>query len=99
MSSEARGIAHELRREYRFDVASDSFDVDLDRVTSIAVSRDGTPREEAPRPLTRKDKRREKTGRRKAKRILAKLGYNVRAKPREIEDTSSASVVAGVCHA
>jgi len=56
-NKESKSISHELFNEYRFDVASDSYDVDLDGETSITVSRTGVSRDEAPHPLSRKSKR------------------------------------------
>jgi hypothetical protein len=96
ISKEAKSLSRELWNEYQFDVASDSFEVDLDGKTSITVPRHGLPREEVPRSLTRTDKRRMKKDRRKRKRqlgILMKRGCS----PRQVtgyEDTSFTTVVA-----
>ena len=60
LSAEVRGISYELWSEYRFDVASDCYEVDLDGETSISVSRSGARLDEVPGTLTRKDKRKRK---------------------------------------
>jgi hypothetical protein len=67
---ERKALAVELRLDYQFDAASDTFDVDLNDKTSITVPRQGFRRDEAPRPLSRKDKRRRKKENRKAVRFL-----------------------------
>jgi hypothetical protein len=96
ISKESKSLARELSEQYRFDVASDCFEVDLDGKTSITVSRNGVPRNEVLHTLTRKDKRRMKKESRQAARqlgILTKRGCS----PRELtgyEDMSFATVVA-----
>ena len=70
LSKEAKSVAHELRHEYRFDIASDSYDVDLDGETSITVSCNGVRQDEAPHPLSRKNKRIARKRIRQAKRYL-----------------------------
>lgn len=101
VSKEGKSLSRELRNEYQFDVASDSFDVDLDGETSITVSRDGVCREEVPRPRTRKDKRRMKTECRRTLRRLRQLGFLTKrgCSPRQVtgyEDRSFTRVVAAV---
>ena len=68
ISKECRFIAEELAQE-RFDVATDTFDVELGK-TSITVSRTGTVCDKVHRPLTRRDKRKRRKAARKAQRQL-----------------------------
>jgi hypothetical protein len=100
-NKESKSIARELFNDYRFDVASDTYDVDLNGETSVTVSRSGVSPYEVPRAVTRKDKRRAKKTLRKAARqlqILTKRGCS----PRQVkghEDRSFAEMVAAVSHA
>jgi hypothetical protein len=97
-NKESKSISRDLFNEHRFDVAADTYDVDLDGETSITVPRSGMSRDEVPRAVTRKDKRRAKTTLRKAARqlqILTKRGCS----PRQVtgyEDKSFTTVVAAV---
>ena len=81
LNKERKAFALELRMEYRFDAASDSFDVDLNDKTSITVPREGFRRDEAPRPLNRKDKRRQKKEHRKAMRFFREFDARVGRDP------------------
>src|SRR5262245_56503674 len=65
LNKERKSLEQELWQGYRFDVARDAYEVDLDSETSITMPRNGSCRREVPRPLTRKDKRRAKTKQRK----------------------------------
>jgi len=72
LSKERQSIARELWQEYQFNVVDDTYEVDLDRRTSISVPREGSYRSSvlSPPHLTRKEKRiRKKMGRR-AERYL-----------------------------
>jgi hypothetical protein len=75
LSAEAKSLSHELWNEYRFDVAHDCYEVDLDDKISITVSRSGVHADEVPPSLTRKDKRKRKTECRKASRQLKQLRF------------------------
>jgi hypothetical protein len=81
LNSVRRAYAWELRNEYQFDVADDTFDVDLTDKVSITVPRDGLRHDEAPRSLTRKDKRRQKKEHRKAVRFLREFDARVGRNP------------------
>ena len=81
LNKERKAFALELQMEYRFDAASDTFDVDLNDKTSITVPRQGFRRDEPPRPLSRKDKRRQKTEHRKAVRFFREFDARVRRNP------------------
>ena len=81
LNKERKAFALELQMEYRFDAASDTFDVVLNDKTSITVPRQGFRRDEAPRPLSRKDKRRQKTEHRKAVRFLREFDARVGRNP------------------
>ena len=98
LSAEAKSLSRELREEYRFDAAHDSYELDLDGETSITFSRSGVCPKEVPGPLTRKDKRRRKTECRRALRQLEFLTKRGRS-PRRVrghEDGSFDTVVAAV---
>jgi hypothetical protein len=73
LNNERKSLARELWQEYQFDVARDAYEVDLDGETSITMPRNGSCRGEVPRPLTRKDKRRQRKEARKAQRFLRKF--------------------------
>jgi hypothetical protein len=77
LSSEMKFSKYELWSEYRYDVTSDTYEVNLNSETSITVPRNESYRYEDPRPLTRKDKRRRRKDARKAKRFLKE--FNERA--------------------
>jgi hypothetical protein len=70
LSKERKSRECDLWNEYRYDVTNDTYEVDLDGETSITMPREGLRRDEASRPLTRKDKRRRRKDVRKAKRFL-----------------------------
>jgi hypothetical protein len=70
LNKERKSFRRELWSEYRYDVTDDTYDVDLDGETSITMPGEGLRRDEAPRPLTRKDKRRLKKDQRTAARCL-----------------------------
>ena len=76
-NKEKESLRRELRREYRYDVTDDTYEVHLDSETSITMPREGLRRDEASRPLTQKDKRRQKKEQRKVKRFLKE--FNERA--------------------
>ena len=82
LDKERKSLRRELWSEYRYDVTSDTYDVDLDGETSITMPREGLRRDEAARPLTRKDKHRQKKGHRKAERFLRNLMRARREIPR-----------------
>ncbi len=67
LSKERKSLRRELWSEYRYDVTDDTYDVHLDSETSITMPREGLRRDEAHRPLTRKDKRRAKTEQRRTR--------------------------------
>jgi hypothetical protein len=70
LSKERKAFARDLWIEYRYHVTDDTYEVHLDSETSITMPREGRRRDEAPRPLTRKDKRRQRKDVRKAWRSL-----------------------------
>jgi hypothetical protein len=70
LSKEGKSLRRELWNGYRYDVTDDTYEVDLDGETSITMPREGLHRDEASRPLTRKDKRKRRKDVRKAKRFL-----------------------------
>jgi hypothetical protein len=102
INKEIKSLTLFLAEEYRFDVASDTFDVPVyadDDETSITVPRNGVYRDKDLGPLTRKDKRKMKKRVRKLtrlgiwKRIWTKRGCS----PRQVkgyEDKSLTPVVA-----
>jgi hypothetical protein len=99
LSKEAKSLARELWNGYQFDAATDSYDVDLNREHSITMPYNGAPRDEVPPTLTRKDKQRAKTERRRASRHLMQLGFLTKrgCSPRQVtghEDRSFAGMVA-----
>ena len=73
LNKERKSLEQELWQEYQFDVVRDAYEVDLDSETSINMPREGLRRDEASRPLTRKDKRKQKKEHRKAQRFLENL--------------------------
>jgi hypothetical protein len=73
LSKERKAIARDCKLELKFDVADDTYEVHLDSETSITMPREGLRRDETSRPLTRKDKRRQKKEHRKAQRFLENL--------------------------
>jgi hypothetical protein len=101
LSAEVKSLSCELWNEYRFDVAHDCYDVDLDDKTSVTVSRNGVILDEVRRPLARKDKRKRKTERRRALKQLKPQGFLTKrgCSPRQVkgyEDRSFGKVVAAV---
>ena len=99
LSAEVKSLSCKLWDEYRFDVAHDCYEVDLDDKTSITVSRNGVPLDEVRRPLTRKDKRKRKTERRRGLKQLKQQGFLTKRgrSPGQVtgyEDRSFATVVA-----
>jgi hypothetical protein len=72
LNKERKSLEQELWQEYRFDVARDVYEVDLDGETSITMPRNGSCRREVPRPLTRKNKRKLKKERRARRRDFSK---------------------------
>ena len=70
LSKERKSCECDLWNEYRYDVTNDTYEVDLDGETSITMPREGLRRDEASRPLTRKNKRRRRKDARKTKRFL-----------------------------
>ena len=103
LDKEKKSVRHELWSEYRYDVTNDSYDVDLDSETSITMPREGLRRDEAPRPLTRKDKRRQKKEHRKAERFLREFdvlaGRNPAQASRDTKTGVLAESVAAAWHA
>jgi len=101
LSKEAKSLARELWNGYQFDAATDSYDVDLNGEHSITMPYNGAPRDEVPPTLTRKDKQRAKTERRRASRHLMQSGFLTKrgCSPRQVtghEDRSFARMVAAV---
>jgi hypothetical protein len=105
-NKEKKSVARTLSRNHHFDVVSDSFEVEIADDVYATVpwpyGEDEELSDEAPQPLTRKDKRKSKTKRRKAER-------NLRIWRTQWEKSRAASVVrktralppvvAGMCHA
>jgi hypothetical protein len=103
-NKEKKSVARTLSRSHDFDVVSDSFEVEVgdDIYDTVPWTYSEDFRGEVPRALTKKDKRREKTKRRKAER-------NLRIWRTQWEKSRAASVVrktgvlppvvAGMCHA
>ena len=77
LSREKKSFARDCKLELEFDLADDTYEVHLDSETSITMPREGLRRDEASRPLTQKDKRRQKKEPRKVKRFLKE--FNERA--------------------
>jgi hypothetical protein len=73
LSKERKAIARDCKLELKFDVADDTYEVHLDSETSITMPREGLRRDEASRPLTRKDKTKQKKEHRKRQRFLENL--------------------------
>jgi electron transfer flavoprotein alpha subunit len=71
-NKEKKSVARTLSWRHHFDVVSDSFEVEIgdDIYDTVPWPYSEDFRSEVPRALTRKDKRREKTERRKAQREL-----------------------------
>src|SRR6266481_1693333 len=103
LSKERKSLRRELWSEYRYDVTDDTYDVHLDSETSITMPREGLRRDEAHRPLTRKDKRRRRKDARKTKRFLKKFNERAGRNPAQslvVRKTGALPpVVAGMCHA
>ena len=77
LNKEKESLRRKLWREYCYDVTDDIYEVHLDSETSITMPREELSRDEPSRPLTRKDKRRQKKFHRKVKRFLKE--FNERA--------------------
>jgi hypothetical protein len=73
LNKEKKSLRRELWREYCYDVTDNTYEVHLDSETSITMPREGLRRDEASRPLTRKDKTKQKKEHRKRQRFLENL--------------------------
>jgi hypothetical protein len=103
LDEEKKSVRRELCSEYGYDVTYGTYALDLDGETSITMPREGLRRDEAPRPLARKDKRRQKKVRRKAERFWRKFDVGAGRNPAHaLGDTKTgvlAESVAAMWHA